>query len=122
MRPVEIIRRPVDPDGHVVQDDSLIETLAFGSMRLKGPSSKIVPNIRIQIAQHIDGLWMWSTSIYLSNQGSTYRVRPKWGRFTRTRQYAITAACNELAKNKLPSDVIAWLEQLCGPEQMELFA
>lgn len=119
-RYVEIIRTPVEPHGHVIQDDTQIETLTFGSFRLYPSGS--TPVVIIEIAQHIDGLWMWSTSMHGSSGGYGYRVGPKWGRFARTRQDAITAACNEIEdRGNATAEVLAWLDQLCGPQQQELF-
>lgn len=120
IHPVKIIRRPVMPHGHVIQDEALIELLEFGDVRLK-PPSKAVSSITIEIAQHADGLWMWSTSGVIRKEYRGYRVGPKWGLFAETRQDAITAACNELAERSPTPGVLAWIEQLCAPKQQELF-
>ena len=120
MRPVEIIRKPVEPYGHVIQDDTQVEVFEFGGSPLK-PSGKAA-QITIQIAQHTDGLWMWSTSGFIRTEYRGYRLGPKWGKFAKSRQDAIAAARNELAERGPPTDVMNWLEQMCGPSQMELFA
>lgn len=120
MRQIVIIRKPVAPDGNVIQDDSLIEILEFGSFKLKfGDGTR--PSITIELAQHTDGLWMWSTSIYGSKSGYGYRLGPKWGKFARTRNDAIIAACNELAERNPGPEVMKWLESLAGSQQQELF-
>lgn len=120
MRPVEIIRRPVEPHGQVIQDDSAIELFEHGGGKLK-PSGRLAAGITIEVAQHTDGLWMWSASGSIGTGYWGYRVGPKWGKFTGSREDAITAACNEIAERQPPPDVMIWLEQLCGPIQMELF-
>lgn len=121
MRTVETIRRPVDPYGHVLQDDSQIERIEFGAERLK-PSGRSVPVVTIEIAQHDDGLWMWSARSMIRTGYSGYRVGPKWGKFARTREDAIAAACNEIEARNPPPDMLAWLESLYAPEQLELFS
>ncbi len=124
MRPVEIISRPADPNGPVLLDDSRIERIEFGSHALSGPArqKRVVPDIIIELAQHTDGLWMWGTSSMIRAGYSGYRLGPKWGKFASTRDAALAAACNEIeARNPEPS-VLAWLESLCAPDQLELFA
>lgn len=120
MRPVEVIRRPVELHGHVIQDDAQIEFLEFGGSRLK-PSGKVA-QITIEIARHTDGLWMWGISAFIRTEYRGYRVGPKWGKFAKSRQEAITAACNELMERDPPVEIRNWLDQMCGPSQMELFA
>ena len=130
MRPVEIIRKPCDPNGEVIHDDSQIETLTFGAARLIGGKSA-VPTVAIELAQHTDGLWMWATHTHFANGGGGYRVGPKWGKFADTRDEALWAACYEikerLAGKRDDPKVIAmidWLDELDGtaPVQQELFA
>jgi hypothetical protein len=114
MRTVEIISKPVDPIGHVLQDDEAIERIEYRSDPPNG--------IRIEIAQHDDGLWMWSASGTIVGIYKGYRVGPKWGKFARTRDDAIAAACNEIeSRNPTPS-MLMWLESLCAPAQLDLFA
>lgn len=125
MQPVEIIHRPVEPYGHVVQDDCLIERIEYGAHNLIGSTKgrkRAVPDIEIEIAQHDDGLWMWGTSSMIRGGYRGYRVGPKWGKFARTREDAIAAACNEIEARNPEPPVLAWLESLCAPEQLELFA
>ena len=124
MRPVEIIHKPVDPCGHVLLDDSLIEHIEFGSHTLNGPSrhKRVVLDITIELAQHRDGLWMWGTSSMIRGGYSGYRVGAKWGKFARTREDALTAASNEIEARNPPPAVLAWLDSLCAPDQLELFA
>lgn len=119
VRPVEIIRKPVDPYGSVIKDDPQVEVFEFGGRRLK-PSGKAA-QITIEIAPHTDGLWMWSASGLIRTAYSGYRIGPKWGKFAKSRRDAITAACNELVERDPPPEVNNWLERLCGPLQMELF-
>ena len=125
IRLVDVMRRPVIPDAEVVRDDDLIESFEFGSRPLKGTAERSAPNITIEIAQHSDGTWMWSTSCFWNGCYSGYRVGPKWGKFTHSREDAITAAVREVfARNRgLPPGAEAWLLDLCGAsqKQMELF-
>lgn len=125
IRPVEVIRHPVIPNADVVRDDDLIESFEFGSRPLKGTANKSAPYITIEIAQHTDGMWMWSTSCFWKGRYSGYRVGPKWGNFTYSREDAITAAVREVfgRNRQLPPGADAWLLDLCGAsqKQMELF-
>lgn len=117
----------VDPHGEVIQDDSRIEELCS-----PGLTAGKFSNARIQLAQHTDGLWMWSTSTYFMNGGRTYRVGPKWGNFADTRDEALHAACNEIRdgiegpRSPAPKGdirpITQWLDSLVGQNQMELFA
>lgn len=124
MHPAQTIIRPVDPYGPVIQDDDQVEFLEFGKTTLFDDQRKRVsiPSIQILIAQHTDGLWMWSTRVYGLMGGRGYRVGPKWGNFAPTHQDAIAAACNEIEEMRPGQDVIDWLDSLCAPEQLELFA
>lgn len=110
-----VIRKPIDPDGHTVQDISKIETL---SLNAKNPRTS---DAEIELAQHDDGLWMWSTKCRTGVTYRGYRVGPKWGQFATTKQAAIEAACNEIRSYKPADDVLEWLDQLCEPQQTSLF-
>jgi hypothetical protein len=118
---------PVARDGHVIQDDSLIE-----EMRSPGLTAGRFSNASIQLCQHTDGLWMWSSSTYFMGGGRTYRVGPKWGRFADTRDEALHAACDEIKEvvegpsSPAPANtvgpIIRWLDSLIGQKQMDLFS
>ena len=118
---------PVDPDGPVIQDDNQIEEIS---------SPEIAANrhtrARVQLCQHTNGLWMWSSSIYYVNGGRSYRVGPKWGNFADTKDEAIHAACDEIRgdmadlRSPTPANALGqishWLDSLDGQKQMELFS
>lgn len=124
MRPAQTIIRPVDRDGHVIRDDEQIEFLTFGDVGLlcSGRRRSDVPQITIQIAQHTDGLFMWAIDAMVGTGYRGYRVGSKWGKFAPTRQDAIAAACTEIEAQGPDRNVIDWLDSLCAPQQMELFA
>lgn len=126
-----IHRYPCDPTGHVITDDSRVETLTFGSIGLLtgagGKASR--PEAAIELAQHTDGTWMWGISYcFADGCGGGYRVGPKWGKFADTRGEAIWAACRELkeriAAGQHTEELVNWLDELDGtvPVQQELFA
>ncbi|MBT0780551.1 hypothetical protein [Paracoccus sp. pheM1] len=79
------VMRPVEPSGTVVQGE-IDETLTLPHPRLAWPLA------RIELHQHVDGLWMWSVSM----AGGGYRVGPKWGKFAQSRDDARSYACDEL--------------------------
>ncbi len=110
--PALILR--VDPDGPVVQGQ-VDEVLALKNPKL--PNG--VPTAKIELHQHSDGKWMWSTSAHLSNDGGYgYRVGPKWGKFAGCRDDALHWARKELTnrlKNKDHHDAkkaLAWAAKL----------
>lgn len=110
----EAIRRAVDADGPVVQDeiDHVFEL----------PSKLAWPTARIEIHRANNGYWMWAVQIQLScGSGGGYRVGPKWGRFAVTRFDALFYACRELderarhrtdEKDKDREAVLAWTGHL----------
>jgi hypothetical protein len=53
--------------------------------------------VKIELAMH-DGLWMYGTAYDNSTNfyHTGYRVGPKWGRFSQTRDEAISLAKKEL--------------------------
>jgi hypothetical protein len=73
---------------------------------------------RIEIHQHTNGKWMWSTSFMADNAGGGYRVGSKWGRFAESREDALFFAVEELeasmSKNSGPdaSLILKWLQTL----------
>ncbi|WP_022727266.1 hypothetical protein [Fodinicurvata sediminis] len=83
------IRRPVEPYGNVVQEESH-ETLRLPHPRIAWGKA------RIELHQHSDGLWMWATNFNLSGWGGGYRVGPKWGKFADTRDAALHHAVQEI--------------------------
>ena len=110
--PALIIER-VDPCGEVVRGQA-DETL---TLPRKGNANPIA---EIELHQHINGRWMWSTSHHLSNgSGGCYKVGPKWGKFAATRSDALRAAVDELidhlGKREACRDIapaIAWARTL----------
>lgn len=78
------IQRPINPHGSVVQHN-INEVLEHEYGVAK-----------IELHQHEDGLWMWSTSFQFKEHGRGYRVGPKWGQFTKTRNDALYWATREL--------------------------
>lgn len=106
-----VIRRPVEPHGHVVQGE-VDETLILPHARMAWDSA------RIELHRHTDGLWMWSTSFQTDNHGSTYRVGAKWGKFVETRDAALQHAIAELrdrlagANGKGKAAILAWAATL----------
>jgi len=75
------IRRPVDPDGRVVQGE------VQKAFVLPHPRYAF-PRCRIELHPSRDGLWMWSVSIHT--------VGEKWGQFALTRDDALHYALKEL--------------------------
>jgi hypothetical protein len=124
MHPAQTILRPVDPYGPIIQNDDQIEFLVHGKATLFDDQRNhiSIPSTTIQIAQHTDGTWMWATQTHSTWSGRGYRIGPKWGKFAPTRQDAIAAACNEIEAQGPDQGVIDWLDSLCAPSQMELFA
>lgn len=101
------IRRPIIPDGSVVQHD-VDELLEMAS-----------GEARIELHQYNDGLWMWSTSFQFKEHGHGYRVGPKWGNFAKNRNSALHWAVHELSEhiNEHPEDKCArkaasWVRRL----------
>lgn len=80
---------------------------------------------RIEVAQHTDGQWMWSTSWHEGFSGQGYAVGAKWGNFAPSRAVAITKAVAEIMKQTESaasdcSEVRAWAARVC-PVQGDLF-
>lgn len=86
-RPAIIL--PIDPNGHVIQDEP--------QERLTTPGKRYAwNNATIELHQHVDGMWMWSVSFQCGDHGGGYRVGPKWGKFAETRDDALFHGCEEL--------------------------
>ncbi len=78
--------------------ESGIEVYRLHGMQLygeHGPSGH-ADLATIELQQHIDGRWMWATSVYGRNGGRGYGVMPKWGNFTTDHAAAKIAAIKEL--------------------------
>lgn len=111
--PIAIMIEPCDPFGAVIQGAADV-TL---TLPRKG---NVNPIAEIELHQHTDGRWMWSTEHTLSNgSGGSYRVGPKWGRFAATKPDALSAAVNELIERVGKRDrckdipaIIAWARGL----------
>ncbi len=92
----DAIRRPpvrlqVNAGGHVLQTEPDF------TFRLKQPRYAW-DRAEIEIHQHDNGMWMWSTSYNADMDGSGYRVGEKWGKFAETRDDALSYACEELER------------------------
>lgn len=83
------VRRPVDPDGPVVQGKP-DEVHRLPHRRLAWALAEI------ELHRHEDGLWMWSASWHADNAGGSYRVGEKWGRFAESRDDALYHAVGEI--------------------------
>lgn len=81
--------KPAQPHGHVLQDEP------GHTFRLRHPRMAW-DRARIEIHQHHDNTWMWSTSWQCESQGSCYRVGEKWGKFAETREDALFYAAAEI--------------------------
>lgn len=108
------ILQRVDPDGEVIQNPKEVFRL---------PHSKLVYALcEIRLHPHIDGLWMWSTSIQspADGFGSGYWVGAKWGKFARSRDDALHYAREEVRhlltkrepRKKAAALILPWLETL----------
>lgn len=96
------------------------ETLAFTSRRAGAV---------IQLAQHIDGRWMWATNVTCGNEYRGYHVGPKWRNFAAHRDAAVTAAVDEIEEAirrnedaKAVAMIRDWLTRGPAAPQLELFA
>ena len=95
-------RMPVIPDGAVCGPEYPVQSL-------RAP----VPGCRygyatIELAQHVDGRWMWGTSYATTWSGGGYRIGPKWGQFADTRAAALREALLEL-DGRVPAQTTAAL-------------
>lgn len=107
----------VDPDGPVVQGP-VGEVLSLPRAR------NAVDLARIELHQHAERRFMWSTSFNLSMTGCGYRVGQKWGKFAESRGDALHYAVLELvgkltdrsmgcdADTKLRNQIIKWANGL----------
>lgn len=85
------VRVPVDADGPVLDaklDPDFTFTLPHPRMAWH--------RAEIEVHQHTNGLWMWSTSFTADMCGGGYRVGAKWGKFAQSRDDALFYACEEL--------------------------
>lgn len=90
-----LTRERVDPKGSVLPEGADVEVIAWGDFsKHRG--------IRLEIAQHSDGRWMWSASTLTPAWGASYRIGPKWGQFAQSRADAISAACAEALQRIVP--------------------
>ena len=87
------VRLPVDPDGPVLQKEPDF------TYRLEHPRMAW-DYAEIEVHQHTNGLWMWSTSYNCDMGGGGYRVGEKWGKFAETQGDALYYACVEI-ENRL---------------------
>ncbi|NYT43138.1 hypothetical protein HZY97_20350 [Sphingomonas sp. R-74633] len=110
------MREPVQPHGRVLQSapDEML-SLAHPKMAWRWAE--------IELHQHVDGRWMWSTSFNTNGGGSGYRVGEKWGHFAASRDdalhYAIEEMREHLGRRHLQAEerksvrlILEWLETL----------
>jgi hypothetical protein len=110
------IIRPVQPRGHVLQEEPEY------TLVLPSQGKRVWPNACIEIHPTADGLWMWSTSFNTGTTGSTYRVGEKWGHFARSRDDALHYAIEEMrsrvmglqACDKHARPILVWLDEIAG--------
>lgn len=106
--PVQV---PIDANGSVVQGD-VDEYLFLPHPRMAWHRAEI------ELHRHENGLWMWSTSWHCEEQGSGYRVGPKWGKFAESRADALFYAVREITSRLDGRDsadakqIIAWAASL----------
>lgn len=79
----------VNPRDRVCTDDELYDTIELGDRHL---------GLRIELARHTDGRYMWSTSFHTPTGGQGYRVGPKWGKFANSPIEALQHARLEIAE------------------------
>lgn len=79
----------VDPRDRVCTDDELFDTIELGDRRL---------GLRIELARHTDGRYMWGTRFHTPTGGQGYRVGPKWGKFALSPIEALQHARLEIAE------------------------
>ncbi|MAC81460.1 MAG: hypothetical protein CML66_25755 [Rhodobacteraceae bacterium] len=103
---------PVQPNGEVIQGDP-DEFHFLPHPRLAWHRGEI------ELHQHTDGGWMWSTSAHVGDWGYGYRVGPKWGKFAECRDDALHYAVEEIVARltgrrdqKAAAEVIAWARGL----------
>lgn len=83
-------------------------------------SSNAIPYAVIELHQHNDGRWMWSSSFNLSNgSGRCYKVGPKWGNFAASRSEAMVRAKREMLQEMGGSEacgsvsrIKSWMKEL----------
>ena len=86
------MREPVQPRGHVFQGTP-DETISLPHPKMAWRQAEI------QLHQHVDGRWMWSTSFNTGSGGSGYQVGAKWGNFAPSRDDALHWAIEELRES-----------------------
>ena len=102
----------IDPKGRVCTDDEIDDTITLGDRRL---------GLRIELARHHDGRYMWGTSLHTPTGGCGYRVGPKWGHFADTIMDAARRARQEITEKAAHfadgKRVVQLLEQLTWNHQ-----
>ncbi len=97
----------IDPNGAVCTDDEIDDEITLGDRRL---------GLRIELARHRDGRYMWGTSFHTPTGGCGYRVGPKWGHFADTILAAAQCARQEITERATQfaegKKVVQLLEQL----------
>lgn len=109
------IIRPVEPYGSVIDEQEIDEVLRFKHPKMAWD------RCRIELHQHMDGLWMWSTSCCTNSESYGYRVGPKWGKFADRKCDALWLAVEEIKQRFLNRggtqgrQILKWAEQLRPP-------
>ena len=80
----------INPHGAVCTRDQIDDEINLGDRHL---------GIRIQLARHHDGRYMWGTSFHTPTGGSGYWIGPKWGKFATTIMDALRCAKQEITEN-----------------------
>ncbi|HEV7436126.1 MAG TPA: hypothetical protein VGO22_14795 [Pseudorhizobium sp.] len=112
----DAVRRPplikkIDAYGSVLQAEP------DHTFRLKHPRMAW-DRARIEIHQHRDGTWMWSTRWQCESEGGGYRVGEKWGKFAESREDALFYAAQEIEQRlsgKVSADaalILKWTASL----------
>ena len=106
---------PKDPNGSLV-DGKPDETIDFDT------GDFIHPEAVIQLHQHTDGTWMWSTSVMVEKMSWAYDVGDMWGNFALSRDSALTCAIEEIKKHlvfhkcQASTGGLEWCDGLLGVE------
>lgn len=78
----------VDPLDRVCGADEIDDTITLGDRHL---------GLRIELARHTDGRFMWGIEFHTPTGGQGYRVGPKWGNFAPCAIEALQRARVEIA-------------------------
>ena len=106
---------PKNPNGSLVGGKP-DETLEFDTGEF------VMPEATIQLHEHTDGRWMWSTSVMVESVVWGYDVGAMWGNFAASRDEALSFAVGEIRsslffhKCEASEGVLKWCAELFGSE------